>query len=106
MARIHSIVVLVIFVTIFELPALAVLGFWFVTQLLEARNALNQGVDGGVAWWAHVGGFVFGLLMMKILTIGSAPPTPHGDHFKEQWMERHGRRPRRLEDWDAEEAEV
>ncbi len=102
-ARIHSIVVLVIFVTIFELPALVVLGFWFVTQLLEARNALNQGVDGGVAWWAHVGGFLFGLLLMKILTIGSTPPAAHGDHFKEQWMERHGRRPRRLEDWDAEE---
>jgi rhomboid family protein len=104
MARVHSIVVLVIFVTIFELPALVVLGFWFLTQLLEARNALNQGVDGGVAWWAHVGGFVFGAVCMKAYSLGAPPPTPHGDHFKEAWMERHGRRPRPLEDWDAEEA--
>ena len=104
LARIHSIVVLVIFVTIIELPALVVLGFWFLTQLLEAGNALNQGVDGGVAWWAHVGGFVFGVVWMQVLSIGAPPPTPHGDHFKEEWMERHGRRPRRLEDWDTEDA--
>jgi len=103
-ARIHTIVVLIIFVTIIELPALVVLGFWFLTQLLEARNALNQGMDGGVAWWAHIGGFIFGAVCMQAYSLGAPPPTPHGDHYKEDWMQRHGRPTRRQEDWDAEDA--
>lgn len=78
LARIHSIVFLVFFVTAIELPALVVLGFWFLTQLLEAHHALRQGINGGVAWWAHVGGFVAGMLLMQVFTALIQPPNPPG----------------------------
>jgi membrane associated rhomboid family serine protease len=65
-ARIRCLIVLIVFITVYELPALFVLGFWFVTQLLEATHALKLGMDGGVAWWAHVGGFVAGAALMPL----------------------------------------
>ena len=53
------------FITIFYLPAVLFLGFWFVQQLFEGIGSLgpNAGKVAGVAWWAHIGGFVFGLLI-------------------------------------------
>jgi membrane associated rhomboid family serine protease len=66
-AKVRCLVFLVIFVTFIELPALLVLGFWFVTQLIEANEGLTLGVDGGVAFWAHVGGFVTGALLMPLV---------------------------------------
>jgi membrane associated rhomboid family serine protease len=53
-----------------EVPALLFIGFWFVSQLFNGLFALGfaGSVDtyGGVAWWAHVGGFVAGLLLVKV----------------------------------------
>ena len=49
------------FITAVELPAVVVLGGWFVLQLFSGVGGLGTGVSGGVAYWAHVGGFVFGL---------------------------------------------
>ena len=65
-ARIRTLVFLFVFVTIIDLPALVVLGFWFLTQLLNATQAVRLGMNGGVAWWAHVGGFVAGLLLIPL----------------------------------------
>ncbi|HHS98430.1 MAG TPA: rhomboid family intramembrane serine protease [Chloroflexi bacterium] len=52
-----------------EIPALIYLGMWFVSQLFNGLFALAApgviGTYGGVAWWAHVGGFVAGLLLVK-----------------------------------------
>ena len=76
-ARIHTVVLLFVIITIIDLPALLVLGFWFVAQLLAGRDALVQGADGGVAWWAHVGGFVAGLILMPLFSMAlgvSKPP--------------------------------
>jgi len=52
------------FLTTFSLPALWFLGLWFAEQLVSGVGALGQleAVAGGVAWWAHIGGFVFGLI--------------------------------------------
>jgi len=50
------------------LPAFVVLGFWFVMQLISAGAGLGQVGDtqgGGVAFFAHVGGFLFGLLLVR-----------------------------------------
>ncbi len=58
-ARVLVLVFLGFFVTTLRLPALLVLGFWFVLQFLNAAAAGEAG--GGVAWWAHIGGFVAGL---------------------------------------------
>ncbi len=58
-ARVLVLVFLGFFVTTLRLPALLVLGFWFVLQFLNAVVSGEAG--GGVAWWAHIGGFVAGL---------------------------------------------
>ncbi len=42
-----------------EMPAIVVLGLWFVLQFLS--GLVGDGAGGGVAWWAHIGGFVFGV---------------------------------------------
>jgi membrane associated rhomboid family serine protease len=51
------------------LPALLVLAFWFIQQAVFAAADLTNptGGGGGVAYFAHVGGFVFGLLTVKLL---------------------------------------
>ena len=57
-----------IFITVVELPALFVLGFWFLLQLFSGVGQLGTDVaGGGVAYSAHVGGFVFGLLVGLVL---------------------------------------
>jgi membrane associated rhomboid family serine protease len=48
-----------------EIPAFFFLGFWFVLQFINAAG--DSGSAGGVAWWAHIGGFVFGILLLKLL---------------------------------------
>ena len=48
-----------------EIPAYFFLGFWFVLQFINAT--VSQGQAGGVAWWAHIGGFIFGIVFLKFL---------------------------------------
>jgi len=52
------------FISTFTIPALAFLGLWFLEQLVSGVGALSQlgAKAGGVAWWAHIGGFLFGLI--------------------------------------------
>lgn len=66
-ARVKTLVFIVIFITVLELPALVVLGIWFVTQLINAREAATLGMNGGVAWWAHIVGFLVGALLMPLV---------------------------------------
>jgi len=47
-----------------EIPAFFFLGFWFVLQFLNAAG--SHGNIGGIAWWAHIGGFIFGIVFLKI----------------------------------------
>jgi len=63
-ARVVTLVLIIFFITVIELPALLVLGGWFLLQLLAAGSEPLQG--GGVAVWAHIGGFAFGLLAIKV----------------------------------------
>jgi membrane associated rhomboid family serine protease len=56
--RVHMLVVLIVFVTRIVVPAYLMLGYWFLIQLLQ--GAASAGSNGGVAFWAHVGGFVAG----------------------------------------------
>ena len=66
-ARVVTVIFIVFFFTIVELPALLILGFWFIQQLLFGYFDLNSGgVGGGVAYFAHIGGFAFGLLAIKL----------------------------------------
>ena len=67
-ARVITLVFIIIFFTILELPALLVLGLWFLIQLFYGAAELGQplGGGGGVAYFAHIGGFVFGLVAIKL----------------------------------------
>jgi membrane associated rhomboid family serine protease len=60
-ARVLTLVIF-FFITAIELPAVVVLGLWFVLQALQGIGSL-AGDIGGVAWFAHIGGFLFGLLV-------------------------------------------
>jgi len=66
-ARVVTVIFIVFFFTILELPALLILGFWFVQQALFGYFDLADptGEGGGVAYFAHIGGFVFGLLLIR-----------------------------------------
>ena len=61
-ARIHTLVIF-FFITSVELPAVFVLLSWFVLQLFSGVGEMGRAVGGGVAYWAHVGGFAFGVLV-------------------------------------------
>ena len=71
-ARILSLVFLGFFYQLLEVPAIIVLGFWFALQLLNGVAAFDaETAQGGVAFFAHIGGFVFGLvvgLLARILS--------------------------------------
>ncbi len=60
-ARVSTLVPIFFLFTIIELPALVVLGFWFLIQFLSGMQSLRMQAAGGVAWWAHIGGFVLGI---------------------------------------------
>jgi membrane associated rhomboid family serine protease len=61
-AKVASLVPIIFIFTIIEIPAVIFLGFWFVLQLFSGWLALHGTNAGGVAWWAHIGGFIFGIV--------------------------------------------
>jgi membrane associated rhomboid family serine protease len=77
-ARVVTVIFIVFFFTIIELPALLVLGFWFAQQILFGYLdwASPTGNGGGVAYFAHIGGFVFGLLAIRLFAQRRAAGTP------------------------------
>ncbi len=60
-AKIHTLVFLVVFVTVVKIPAVVFLGFWFLMQIL------SSGFESGVAWYAHIGGFIAGALVISFI---------------------------------------
>jgi len=73
-ARVATLVFLGIFVRIANLPAVLVLGFWFVLQLLNGVLSVATFESGGVAWFAHIGGFVAGMLLVWLFARRPRPP--------------------------------
>jgi membrane associated rhomboid family serine protease len=73
-ARVITLVPLFPFFQLMALPAVIVLGLWFVYQFLSGALTLGlvQRPGGGIAWWAHIGGFAFGVVAMIVL--GSRRP--------------------------------
>ena len=67
-ARVLTLVFIILFFTVIELPALAMLGIWFAEQAVFAAVGLTDpaGGGGGVAYFAHVGGFAFGLVAIRL----------------------------------------
>lgn len=66
-ARVYTLIFLGFFIQIVRIPALIVLGFWFIIQLLNAGASVGAHALSGTAWLAHVGGFVTGFLLFPLL---------------------------------------
>ncbi len=70
-ARILTIIPLIILFPIVEVPAFVFLGFWFVLQFFQAYlSSRTDETGGGVAWWAHAGGFIFGAALLPLFLMG------------------------------------
>jgi membrane associated rhomboid family serine protease len=69
-ARVLTLVFIIFFATIIEVPAVFLLGFWFLQQVyFGAAGLTSLGSGGGVAYFAHVGGFVFGLALIRLFAV-------------------------------------
>ena len=64
-ARVVTLIPIFFFISLIEVPALVFLGFWFVSQLFSGLASIGTAA-GGVAWWAHVGGFLVGLVLCPL----------------------------------------
>ncbi|TMQ53489.1 MAG: rhomboid family intramembrane serine protease [Candidatus Eisenbacteria bacterium] len=65
-ARVVTLVPVFFFLQIVELPALVVLGLWFVLQIVSGWFEFLTPMQAGTAWWAHIGGFVAGLFLVLL----------------------------------------
>jgi membrane associated rhomboid family serine protease len=78
-ARVLTIVPLIIFFTFWWLPAWVFLGYWFVLEFLSGTAtsiAATTSNAGGIAFWAHVGGFLAGIILIKLM-----PERPHRSRY-------------------------
>jgi membrane associated rhomboid family serine protease len=78
-ARVLTLIIIIFFVTLVEVPAFVLLGIWFALQFLPAVGQVatpDIAGGGGVAYFAHVGGFLFGLALIKLFAM-RPPALPH-----------------------------
>ncbi len=70
-ARILTLVFIFFFITTFEIPAVVMLVYWFAIQVFSGLGSIARthltAEGGGVAWFAHVGGFIAGVVLIKIM---------------------------------------
>ncbi|MGW8284399.1 MAG: rhomboid family intramembrane serine protease [Candidatus Deferrimicrobiaceae bacterium] len=68
-ARILTLIPLFFFFPLVEIPAFFFLGIWFLMQFLSGAATIGNlsALASGVAWWAHIGGFLAGMLLVKLL---------------------------------------
>src|SRR6058998_2729784 len=81
-ARVLTLVPIFVFIQVIEIPALVVLGFWLIMQFFSGTAALTTSTNassGGVAWWAHVGGFVIGIILVGLFP---RKDRPRYDYFR------------------------
>ena len=73
----HRRVRVIMFRMLTTVPGYVAVGLWFVFQLISAFGVIGQGPEagGGVAFMAHIGGFVAGVVLVKLFAVGSRPPT-------------------------------
>lgn len=77
-ARVVTLLPLFIFFTVVEIPAFVFLGIWFLIQFFSGAASLGRtsALSGGVAWWAHIGGFLVGMLLLKVIAPRSSARRP------------------------------
>ena len=68
-AHIHTLVFVVVFVTTVDIPAVLLLVWWFITQIFSGYGSIahTHVTDTGVAWFAHIGGFVTGMILVEVM---------------------------------------
>jgi membrane associated rhomboid family serine protease len=77
-----TLVLIVLFFTVIQLPAWVMLGIWFAEQAAFAAAGLTHPTGGGgVAYFAHLGGFAFGLLVVRLLATRRKPVPPPSPVF-------------------------
>ncbi len=84
-----TVLLIVVFPVILELPAFLVLVFWFAEQLLAGTLSLSReaGSATNVAWWAHVGGFLAGSLLVRLMgTTSWNQPETEAEYVRESEM--------------------
>ena len=77
-ARITTLVFLGFFYQLINVPAIVVLGFWFFLQLLDGIGSLGMETGAGIAFFAHIGGFVAGAAVGWLLRVGGMSPALRG----------------------------
>ncbi len=65
-ARVHTLIFLGFFIQVVRLPAVFVIGFWIVIQFINGLVSKGAANNGGVAWFAHIGGFIAGMVLIKL----------------------------------------
>jgi len=63
--KVHMFFIFIVFFTTFRIPAVAMLGYWIVIQLIGGLSSMDA-TGGGVAFWAHIGGFVSGAVLVWV----------------------------------------
>ena len=66
MSKVHTLIFLGFYITVVKIPALIVIGFWAIIQVVSGLITQGTANQGGIAFFAHVGGFVAGLLTIKL----------------------------------------
>jgi len=81
-AQVRTLIIIVIFITVTRVSALVLIGIWFLLQFFQglASLGMRQGESGGVAVWAHVGGFVAGLILVIFFRGRRKRTRPGGYH--------------------------
>ena len=75
-ARIRTLIFLGIFVTVAYVPALIIIGIWILTQIVSVFALQEATAGGGVAFWAHIGGFVAGLILVFLFRSRTGTTSP------------------------------
>jgi membrane associated rhomboid family serine protease len=65
-ARVHTLIFLGFFIQVLRLPAVFVIGFWIVIQFINGLVSKGMASNGGVAWFAHIGGFIAGIILIRL----------------------------------------
>lgn len=83
-SRVVTLVPIFIFGWFVNIRSIIYIGIWFATQVFSGIASLGMSAGmgvGGVAWWAHIGGFLFGLLLAKPFCIGRCERRPYADEY-------------------------
>jgi len=83
--RVHTLIILPIYITTIALPAWVMLGYWILLQVVSGLAGLSDIEKGGVAFFAHVGGFLAGFVLVKLFASEDAlrrRPVQPGPYYR------------------------